>query len=65
MRLGYGRELKQSLIKLYKDSAPKIRPDFMYAWVNYSHPTLWERIESIDELMEREERRVNAWLKDE
>jgi STE24 endopeptidase len=44
VRLGYGKELKASLIKLYKDSAPKMRPDFMYAWINYSHPTLWERI---------------------
>jgi STE24 endopeptidase len=63
VRLGYGQELRQSLVKLYKDSAPKIRPDVMYAWVNYSHPSLWERIENIDRLMEKQEQQVAAWLR--
>jgi STE24 endopeptidase len=54
VRLGYGNELKSSLIKLYKESAPKIRPDFIFAWINFTHPTLWERIEKIDELLSQQ-----------
>lgn len=58
VKIGYGRELKLALIKLYKDCAPKIRPDVLYAWVNFTHPTLWERIDYIDSLMvEREKKR--------
>lgn len=63
VRLGYGQELRQSLVKLYKDSAPKIRPDAMYAWVNYSHPSLWERIENIDRLIVKQEQQMAAWLR--
>lgn len=62
VKLGYGRELKQSLIKLYKDNAPKIRPDEVYAWINFTHPTLWERIDNIDKLMEEEEKQISKWL---
>jgi STE24 endopeptidase len=63
VRLGYGQELRQSLVKLYKDSAPKIRPDVMYAWANYSHPSLWERIENIDRLIGKQEQQMAAWLR--
>lgn len=45
---GYGRELKQSLIKLFKESTFTVKPDFLYAWVKDSHPSLHERIENIN-----------------
>ena len=62
VRLGYGPQLRSSLIKLYRDTAPKIRPDPMYAVINYTHPTLYERIEQIDKLMVEGQRAREEWL---
>ena len=45
---GYGKDLKESLIKLFKESTAMVRPDIIYAWLKHSHPTIHERIENID-----------------
>lgn len=50
-KCGYGRELKQSLIKLFKESTGMIKPDFLYGWARLSHPTIHERIGNIDNYM--------------
>jgi Zn-dependent protease with chaperone function len=51
--MGYGFFLEDALLKLFKDNASKIKPDYLYAWCNFTHPTLHERIEHIEKI-ERE-----------
>ena len=45
---GYGKDLKGSLIKLFRESTAMVKPDIVYAWLKHSHPTIHERIENID-----------------
>ena len=48
-KLGYGLQLKLSLIKLFKESTSLIKPDIVFSWINNSHPNIHERIEAIDQ----------------
>ena len=47
---GYGTQLIESLKKLSKKSLGNLNPHPLYVAFNYSHPTLGERIESIQTL---------------
>jgi STE24 endopeptidase len=37
---GYGEELKNSLIRLSEGSIDMVKPDWLYAWLKHSHPTV-------------------------
>lgn len=63
--LGHGEELKSALLKFYIDSAPMMKPDYLYSWAHLTHPTLHERIEKIDELIRKEEKDYQEWLETE
>jgi STE24 endopeptidase len=43
-------DLKQSLIKLYRDNASTLTPDPLYSIFNHSHPPALMRIKAIDKL---------------
>ena len=46
--LGYGEELKLALVKLSEDNKSNLDPDPLYSMVNYTHPTLIERVRAIN-----------------
>ncbi|KAM0671412.1 peptidase M48 domain-containing protein [Ordospora colligata] len=46
--LGYGKELRSGLLKLYEKNNGNMDPDHLYAAVVYRHPTVIERIRLID-----------------
>ena len=54
--LGYGNDLKSALTKLSKQNKSSLDPDPLYSFVNYTHPTLIERVKAIDNyLLHKEE----------
>lgn len=50
--LGYGQDLKLSLVKLSEENKSNLDPDPLYSIINYSHPTLVERVRAIDKYQE-------------
>ena len=50
--LGYGEELKSALKKLSEENKSNLDPDPLYSIVNYSHPTLIERVRAINKFQE-------------
>ena len=46
--LGYGEELKSALTKLSKENKSDLDPDPLYSMINYTHPTLIERVRAIN-----------------
>ena len=46
--LGYGEKLKSALVKLSKQNKSSLDPDPLYSFINYTHPTLVERVKAID-----------------
>ncbi len=50
---GYGRELISSLKKLTKDNFGDVAPSKIIVALNYSHPTLSQRIEAIEKEMNK------------
>jgi len=51
--LGYGTNLKSSLIKLNKDNLGFPISDPLYSAWHYSHPTLLQRMHAIDDEMKK------------
>jgi len=51
---GYGELLCKGLIKLVKENKSNLNPDPIYAAFKYSHPTLLERIKSINNKSKKE-----------
>ncbi|GME80963.1 unnamed protein product [Ambrosiozyma monospora] len=49
-KLGYGKELKVSLITLHKENLSALNVDWLYSAYSYNHPHLTERINYIDEV---------------
>ncbi|KRX10952.1 hypothetical protein PPERSA_12076 [Pseudocohnilembus persalinus] len=49
--LNLGQHLKTALIKLQCENASYLLPDKWYAWYNFSHPTLFQRIKNIKEYL--------------
>eukprot|EP01055_Gregarina_sp_Pseudo9_P002829 Gregarina_sp_Pseudo_9__2828@NODE_305_length_3209_cov_56_840379_g286_i0_p1_GENE_NODE_305_length_3209_cov_56_840379_g286_i0NODE_305_length_3209_cov_56_840379_g286_i0_p1_ORF_typecomplete_len429_score60_35Peptidase_M48_N/PF16491_5/2_6e56Peptidase_M48_N/PF16491_5/3_4e03Peptidase_M48/PF01435_18/2_1e03Peptidase_M48/PF01435_18/1_3e44Peptidase_M56/PF05569_11/9e13Peptidase_M56/PF05569_11/9_6e02Peptidase_M78/PF06114_13/0_039Peptidase_U49/PF10463_9/31Peptidase_U49/PF10463_9/0_59DUF3139/PF11337_8/5e02DUF3139 len=47
--LGYAAQLRSSLIKMGIESKVAFNPDKWYAWMNYTHPTLAERLAALKE----------------
>jgi hypothetical protein len=43
-----GTELGSGLIKIHVKNASNLNPDPLYAWVNFNHPELVERLRAID-----------------
>ena len=39
-----------------------IKPDYLYSWAHLTHPTLHERIEYIDKLIQKQEAAYERWL---
>ena len=52
---GYGELLCKGLIKLVKENKSNLNPDPIYAAFKYSHPTLLERIKSINNNSKKKE----------
>ena len=50
--LGYGKELKAALGKLSEENKSNLDPDPLYSMVNYTHPTLIERVRAINTYLE-------------
>ena len=50
--IGYGEQLKKSLTKLSEENKSNLDPDRLYSMVNYSHPTLIERVRAINKYLE-------------
>ncbi|KAJ2400370.1 zinc metalloprotease [Coemansia sp. RSA 2531] len=48
-KLGYGKELASSLIKLQIENKGNMNPDHMYSAYHYSHPPLVERLNAIND----------------
>eukprot|EP00918_Siedleckia_nematoides_P092691 GHVU01203457.1.p1 GENE.GHVU01203457.1~~GHVU01203457.1.p1 ORF type:complete len:263 (-),score=60.45 GHVU01203457.1:107-895(-) len=48
VQLGLGEELRDSLLGLHKENLGELNPDWMYAWYNYSHPALLERLNAVE-----------------
>mgnify|MGYP002622940243 FL=1 len=46
--LGYGDNLIKALCKLSETNKSNLDPDPLYSMINYSHPTLIERIKAIN-----------------
>ena len=46
--LGYGEEIITGLTKLSEKNKSNLDPDFLYSVVNYTHPTLIERVRAIN-----------------
>ena len=46
--LGYDEEIKLSLTKLTEQNKSSLDPDPLYSMLNYSHPTLIERVKAIN-----------------
>ena len=46
--LGYGEELKLALAKLSEENKSNLDPDPLYSMMNYTHPTLIERVRAIN-----------------
>ena len=44
--------LKSALIKLFVENSGNMNPDPLYATINFSHPTLTERIRALDKAKE-------------
>lgn len=49
---GFRELLKNALIKLFVENSGNMNPDPLYATVNFSHPTLTERIHALDKAKE-------------
>ena len=54
--LGYGDELIKALCKLSESNKSNLDPDPFYSMVNYSHPTLIERIRAINRYKSKKEK---------
>ena len=50
--IGYGEQLKTSLTKLTEENKSNLDPDPLYSMVNYSHPTLVERVRAINKFLD-------------
>lgn len=50
--LGYGNELKSALGKLSEENKSNLDPDPLYSMINYTHPTLIERVKAINNYLE-------------
>ena len=58
--LGYGEKLKSALTKLTEDNKSSLDPDPLYSMLNYSHPTLVERVRAINKYeANRKEKKEN------
>jgi len=53
VKLGYGKELKDGLIRLQTENLSTMDPDYYYSTYHYSHPPLVERLEAIDVLLKK------------
>lgn len=52
---GYGKDLGTALVKLHKDNKGLLHVDRLYSSFYYSHPTLFERLDFIENEMKRKE----------
>eukprot|EP01067_Filipodium_phascolosomae_P000468 Filipodium_phascolosomae@DN1369_c0_g1_i1.p1 len=50
--LGYGKELQSALKAVHANNLGELNPDSWYAWFNYSHPSLVERLALLERLQE-------------
>ncbi|ODV86831.1 hypothetical protein CANARDRAFT_27215 [[Candida] arabinofermentans NRRL YB-2248] len=50
VKLGYGSELKDALIKLHKENLSSLDVDWLYSAYSHNHPHLIERLTYIDEV---------------
>ena len=57
--LGYGKELKAALGKLSEENKSNLDPDPLYSMVNYTHPTLIERVRAINTYLENTRKKEN------
>ena len=55
--LGYGDLLIKSLAKLSENNKSNLDPDCLFSMINYTHPTLIERVRAINEYKENEKRK--------
>lgn len=55
VQMGYGKDLGSALVKLHKDNKEITCPDTLYSMINYSHPTLEERLVYIECEMKKSE----------
>lgn len=46
--LGYVNELKSGLVAIFKENSGNMNPDPLYASINFSHPTLTERLTALE-----------------
>lgn len=42
-----GDDLSRGLIKIHVKNASNLNPDSLYAWVNFNHPELVERLRAL------------------
>ena len=49
---GYGSHLYTGLIGIHVNNSGNLNPDWLYAWMNFSHPALVERLAAIQKQME-------------
>ncbi|QPG75993.1 hypothetical protein FOA43_003379 [Brettanomyces nanus] len=52
-KLGYGEDLKDSLVSLNKENLSSLVVDWLYSAYTYDHPHLVERLNHIDEVQEK------------
>lgn len=55
VKMGYGKDLGSALVNLHKDNKEIVCPDTLYSMINYSHPTLEERLVYIEHEMKKNE----------
>jgi STE24 endopeptidase len=53
VKLGYGKELIDGLVRLQTENLSTMDPDYYYSTYHYSHPPLVERLEAIDSLLKK------------
>jgi STE24 endopeptidase len=53
VRLGLGEHLKKGLVAISKENKASVTPDWMFAALHYTHPTLPERLRHIDAAMRK------------
>jgi len=53
-KLGYTKQLKSGLIKLYKENKSILCPDYLYSLYHYTHPPLMERLKALNDYHKEE-----------
>lgn len=52
--MGYGTDLGRGLVKLHRDNKSVVDPDYLFSMYYYSHPSLCERLQSIEEFINKD-----------